>query len=139
MERRIFMVRSGAMVACLGLAGCNDYYGGPRPHAPAHGRRYGGPPPWAPAHGYRRKHHRSGVDMVFDTGLGVYVVADLGNYFYRDKFYRWHNDAWQVSVYPRGPWHGVADYAVPSRLFKSKRKRKGKYKRRGKYRGRGSY
>ena len=135
MERRNFMRGGLAALGSLGLAACNHYYGGP----PAHGRRYGGPPPHAPAHGYRRKHHRSGVDPVFDTGLGVYVVAGLGNYFYRDNFYRWHNDAWQISVHARGPWHAVADYAVPPRLFKSKRKRKGKYKGRGKYRGRGYY
>jgi hypothetical protein len=139
MERRTFMTRGLAVMGSLGLAGCNHYYGGPPPHAPAHGRRHGGPPPHAPAHGHRHRHHRSGVDLVFDSGLGVYVVAGLGHYFYGGKFYRWRNDVWQVSVNVRGPWHGAHDYEVPRRLFKSKVKAKGKYKYKGKGRGKGKF
>ena len=122
-----------AAVSGLGLAGCNHFYGGP----PAHRRRYGGPPPHAPAHGYRQKHRRSGADLVFDSGLGVYVVVGLGHYFYRDRFYRWRNDAWQISVNARGPWNWIDGSAVPRRLFKSKAK--GRYKGKGRNRGRGRY
>ena len=139
MERRTFLTRGLAAMGGLGLAGCNHYYGGPPPHAPAHGRRYGGPPPHAPAHGYRHRHRHSGVDLVFDSGLGVYVVAGLGHYFYNDKFYRWHDGVWQISVHARGPWHGADDHEVPRRLFKSRGrgKDKGKYKDKGRGRGRG--
>ena len=135
MERRTFMTRGLAVMSSLGLAGCNHYFGGPPGHAPAHGRRHGGPPPHAPAHGYRHRHRNSGVDLVFDTGLGIYVVAGLGHYFHGGKFYRWHNDIWQVSTHAHGGWHRVDDYAVPRRLFKSKGK--GKYKDKGRGRGRG--
>lgn len=141
MERRTFLTRGLAAMGSLGLGGCNHYFGGPPPHAPAHGRRYGGPPPHAPAHGYRHRHHHSGVDLVFDSGLGVYVVAGLGHYFHGGRFYRWHKNAWQVSVKARGPWHWADDHAVPRRLFKSKGrgryKGKGKGKGRGKFKGRG--
>ncbi len=42
----------------------------------------GGPPSHAPAHGYRNKEHKQrykGIDLVFDTGLGVYVVVDMAD------------------------------------------------------------
>ena len=132
-----------AAVGSLGLAGCNHYFGGPPAHAPAHGRRTGGPPPHAPAHGYRRKHRRSGHDLVFDSGLGVYLVVGQGHYFYRDRFYRWHKGAWHVGRRARGPWRRAGDHEVPRRLFKSKVKGKGKFKGRrrgrGRYKDRGSY
>ncbi len=135
MERRIFMARGTALVACLGLGACNHYFGGPPAHAPAYGRRRGGPPPHAPAHGYRRKHRRSGVNLVFDSGLGVYRVPRLGHYFHRGKFYRWRNGRWHISAGARGPWRSVAGHAVPSKLFKSKLKIKGKGKFKGKGKG----
>lgn len=124
MERRTFLAQGLAAAGILGLAGCHDYYEGPPPHARAYGRRYGGPPPHAPANGYRYKYDRYGVDLVFDAGLGVYVVAGLGSYFYNDRFYRWHGGYWQYSARPRGPWHRAAERSVPRRLYR-------------KYRGRG--
>lgn len=135
MERRTFMRGGLAAVSSLTLAGCNHFFAGP----PGHARGRGGPPPHAPAHGYRQRHRRSGVDLVFDTGLGVYVVAGLGYYFFSEKFYRWRNNAWQISVNIDGPWNLVDDYRVPRRLFKSKVKYKRKYKdkRKGRARGRG--
>ncbi len=132
MQRRTFMRGGLAAVSGLGLSACNHFYGGP----PAHKRRGGGPPPHAPAHGYRQKHRRSGADLVFDSGLGVYLVVGLGHYFYRDRFYRWRNDAWQISVNAHGPWNWIDGSAVPGRLFKSKAKGRGKGKGRGRGRGR---
>ncbi len=122
-----------AAVSGLGLAGCNHFYGGP----PAHRRRGGGPPPHAPAHGYRQRHRRSGADLVFDSGLGVYVVVGLGHYFYGDRFYRWRNDAWQISVNAHGPWNWIDGSAVPRKLFKSKGRGKYKRKYKGKYKDKG--
>ena len=133
MQRRTFMRGGLAAVSGLGLAGCNHFYGGP----PAHRRRGGGPPPHAPAHGYRHKHRRSGTDLVFDTGLGVYVVAGLGHYFYGGKFYRWHRNRWQISVNARGPWDWADDHRVPRKLFKSKGRGKYKRKYKGKYKDKG--
>lgn len=135
MERRTFMRGGLAAVSGLTLAGCNHFFAGP----PGHARGRGGPPPHAPAHGYRQRHRRSGVDLVFDTGLGVYVVAGLGYYFFSEKFYRWRNNAWQISVNIDGPWIRADDYAVPRRLFKSRGRGryKSKYKDKGRGRGRG--
>ena len=135
MERRVFFTRGTAALACLTLSACNHYFGGPPPHAHAHGRRYGGPPRHAPAHGNRRKHHGSSVDLIYDSGLGVYLVVGLGYYFHNNSFYRWHDNAWQISTNARGPWRGVADHRVPTQLFKSKvrLKSKGKLKGKGKF------
>jgi len=139
MERRVFLTKGLVALACSTLSACNHYFAGPPPHSRAHGRRYGGPPPHAPAHGYRHKHHRSGVDLVFDSSLGVYVVADLGYYFHNDRFYRWHDNGWQISAHFRGPWQVVADYRVPPKLFKSKTrfKTKNKFKGKGKFKTKG--
>ena len=132
MRRRTFLNAGLAALGGLTLTGCNLLYGGPPPRA----RGYG-PPPHAPAHGYRHKHHASGVDLVFDSGLGVYVVAGLGHYYYRDRFFRWHPDGWQLSRHPRGPWRWAYRDEVPGKLYKSKVKAKGRG--RGHGRGRGGY
>lgn len=80
-----------------------------------------GPPPWAPAHGHRKK-HPSGVDLVFDAGLGVYVVLDLpGVYFHGDRFYRAVNGGWGVASGPGGPWIAVADRDVPPGLQRTRK------------------
>ena len=63
----------------------------------------GGPPPHAPAHGYRRKQHieQQDVELVFDSGLGVYVVVGFpGVYFHADHYFRYAGTSWQVSIRP---------------------------------------
>ncbi|HET9235253.1 MAG TPA: hypothetical protein VFP10_14045 [Candidatus Eisenbacteria bacterium] len=90
-----------------------------------------GPPPHAPAHGYRAKHR--GVDMVYDSGIGVYtVVGHRGCYYRSDRFFRQQGSTWQVSASIRGPWKTTSRSAVPNGLVamneKSEKSQKGKSK-----------
>lgn len=125
MDRRIFVRNGLAAVSALGLVGCTHYFNGP-------GRGHG-PPPHAPAHGYRYKHRTSGLDLVFDSGLGVYVVVGYPSYyFYRDRFYRFFDGHWHFAARFGGPWHVVERSAMPPGL-----REKGRGGGRGKGRGRG--
>jgi len=58
---------------CLALTGCAGYTGF------GYGPGYG-PPAHAPANGYRYKYQ--GHDMVYDSGLGVYVVIGQSSVYY---------------------------------------------------------
>ncbi len=85
---------------------------------PVSAKRGYGPPPHAPAHGYRHKHSQ-GPEIVFDSGLGVYVVVDLQDYYYHEKrYYRFRGDRWETSVHIRGPWELVVEAALPTGLQK---------------------
>lgn len=97
-----------------------------------------GPPPHAPAHGYRHKHREHGVELVYDSGLGVYVVVELSNHFYfKGHYYRHGETQWEIGVHVNGPWEVVAEESLPKGL-RSKKKGKGKPKEHpGKGRGLG--
>ncbi len=87
-----------------------------------------GPPPHAPAHGYRHKHHEHGVELVYDSGLGVYVVVELADHFYfKGHYYRHGETHWEIGVHVEGPWEVVAEKSLPKGL-RSKKKGKGKPK-----------
>ena len=89
-----------------------------------------GPPPHAPAHGYRHKQH--GVELVYDSGRGVYVVVDLPNhYYFRGRYYRRGEIQWEAGVHIDGPWEFVSADALPKGL---RAKEKGKGKAKGKSR-----
>lgn len=87
-----------------------------------------GPPPHAPAHGYRAK-QPDGVALVFDSGLGVYVVAGREDHYFKDeKYYRYRSGAWEVSVRLEGPWMPTSEDSLPPGLRgKAKIKGKGKH------------
>jgi hypothetical protein len=91
------------------------------------GRQYkhkSGPPPHAPAHGYRHRHQ--GVEMVYDSGMGVYVVIDFPDYYYfKGRYYRFGESQWEVGVSLNGPWKFVSRYDLPKGL-QIKKKGKGK-------------
>jgi hypothetical protein len=88
-------------------------------------RRGHGPPPHAPAHGHHHTHHH-GVELVFDSGLGAYVVVGYPSYFYYDGvFLRFDNGLWQASVSLQGPWRSRSLKSVPPGL-RAKRSAKGK-------------
>lgn len=112
-----------ALALCLlGLAPAGCVY---VQHQSSSSTRGGGPPPWAPAHGYRTK-HPSGVDLVFDSGLGVYVVVDLpGVYFHGDRFYRQANGGWGIAGGPGGPWVAVAERDIPPGLQRQQTRKPG--------------
>lgn len=81
-----------------------------------------GPPPYAPAHGYRHR-HPDGTELVFDKGLGVYVVVSLsGTYFQDDLYIRADKGRWEVSSSLAGPWRGASSKEVPSKLKSSRGK-----------------
>ena len=143
---------SASLVACFPFHSVTIGRGpGPGPDGPpvvreGHGH---GPPPWAPAHGYRHKHQpayqsRSAtVDLVFDTGLGVYAVVGLPNYYYFNGMYlRLNSGQWWQAQYLDASWAPCADDAVPSGLRGAKEnpghgKSKGKGKS-GKGKGHGA-
>lgn len=88
----------------------------------------GGPPAHAPAHGYRKKHPQ-GPDLVFDSGLGVYVAVGIANlYFHNDRFLRLSNGQWEISVGYEGPWSVTTHTKVPPGLKKKHQGGKGKAK-----------
>ncbi|HXH72965.1 MAG TPA: hypothetical protein VNI58_09160 [Mariprofundaceae bacterium] len=75
-----------------------------------------GPPPHAPAHGYRYKNPQ-GVDLRFDSDLGVYIVVDVPDVYFQDGLYmRWGGDRWQTSRDLHGPWQADMHGNVPTKL-----------------------
>ena len=84
-----------------------------------------GPPDHAPAHGYRKKHGHDNVELVWDSGMGVYVVVGHdGHFFSNDVYYRVAGENWEVSGGIEGPWKVTSDKKVPKGLKKHKHKGK---------------
>jgi len=121
-----------AAAGCGGLLACGPVHsvtvgrGGPPPsEPPVVVRESGGngPPPWAPAHGYRQKHQRayqhreSTVDLVFDSGLGVYLVVGIPNYYYWNGTYvRLNAGAWSRAPYLDAQWAPCPADELPGNL-----------------------
>lgn len=99
-----------------------------------------GPPPHAPAHGYRHR-HQHGVEMVFDTAVGAYiVVGHPGIYFFNGIYF--HKDTkgfWKSAKHFKGPWHMKDVRKLPMKLknkslkkeYKKKEYRRDSRERRG--------
>lgn len=100
--------------------------GTPPAQAPAHGQRAkASPPPHAPAHGQRYR-HASGLEMEYDSGLGVYVVLNHADVFFHDNVYlRFFNDNWIVSARFDGPWESARESQIPEKLKTSRKANKG--------------
>jgi hypothetical protein len=104
----LLLVAAAAFVA----SGCITHHHHGGWEGPGHG-----PPPWAPAHGYRHKHHQDGVQLVFDSGLGVYVVVGQPYHWFHHDHYYWLRDGeWHRSQHIGGPWVVTAVDAVPPGL-----------------------
>ena len=102
-------------VAIVTLSGCQGVVLAPHPGKLVFHHK-AGPPAHAPAHGHRHK-HQSGPELLFDSGLGVYVVVGHTNiYFHDDWFIRVHNGSWQVSATLDGSWQAKSAAWVPSSL-----------------------
>ena len=87
-----------------------------------------GPPAHAKAHGYRRK-QIAGVELIFDSGLGLYVVSGHPDHYYHDgHFYRLHGSIWEISLRPDGGWSCVSVHSLPRGLHTKQTKAKGKSK-----------
>jgi hypothetical protein len=57
-----------------------------------------------------------GGNSHWDPKLGVYVLDDQPNTFYRQRtYYRWDN-GWSRSISPNGPWEDTDIHGVPGGL-----------------------
>ena len=86
-----------------------------------------GPPPHAPAHGYRRTHqdahHGGDIELVFDSGLGVYVVVGFpSHYWLEGTYYRESGGSFEIAASIDGPWSASASRSLPPGLAKAKGK-----------------
>jgi len=89
-----------------------------RPAGPGIGH---GPPAHAPAHGYRRNKQVAGVELVFDSGMGAYVVVGHPDHYYNEGyFYRCVNGQWEISLKPDAGWGFVAVESLPPGFKKGK-------------------
>lgn len=76
------------------------------------------PPPHGPVHGHRW-HHSSGVELIFDSYLGVYVVSGWPQHYWWDgHFYRYRSGIWHRHAGPRlkGPWKPAPPRRLPPGL-----------------------
>jgi hypothetical protein len=121
-----------ALAICAGgLGACThvEHHHTHLPPAATEARR--GPPPHAPAHGYRHKHHThaGSVDLVFDSGLGVYVVVGWPDHYWSDDhYYRWVDGGWLRSAHLDGGWAACSSGRIPPGLAKKHAKHGGKNK-----------
>ncbi|SEM72180.1 hypothetical protein SAMN04487857_104232 [Pseudomonas sp. ok272] len=59
-----------------------------------------------------------GGNSHWDARLGVYVLDDQSNVFYRQRtYFRWSN-GWSRSISPNGPWEDTDIHGVPAGLGK---------------------
>ncbi|WP_085577774.1 MULTISPECIES: hypothetical protein [unclassified Pseudomonas] len=59
-----------------------------------------------------------GGNSHWDQKLGVYVLDDQPDTFYRQRtYYRWNN-GWSRSISPNGPWEETNIHGVPAGLGK---------------------
>jgi hypothetical protein len=86
-----------------------------------------GPPPHAPAHGYRY-HHRD-CELVYDSGLELYVVVGRSDRYYQDgRFYRHRGHRWFTSERVNGPWKVANKGSLPHGILAMKNGKPGKGK-----------
>ncbi len=110
LSKEITSILVTSICVVIMMASCSEEVVYRRP-----GRGYG-PPPHAPAHGHRRK-YVNGVEMVYDAGMGLYVVVGWPDYYYYDgTFYRLHAGLWQVSLYPDRDWGPLGHRVLPPGL-----------------------
>jgi hypothetical protein len=86
---------------------------------PGSGQRVGhGPPAHAPAHGYRRK-HVDGLELVYDSTYGVYMIVGIPDHYYWDgHFYRIYGGIWEVSFRVDADWAPATTVSLPPGLQK---------------------
>lgn len=136
-----------SLLACVPGHSVTIGHRGPGPEGPpvVHEGPGHGPPPWAPAHGYRHKHQRayqsreSTVDLVFDSGLGVYAVVGIPNsYYWNGMYLRISSGQWMRAPYLDAAWAPCPPDAVPSGLrTKAAKANSGKGKSNAKSKGKG--
>ncbi len=79
-------------------------------------------PPYAPPHGHV-VHYEANVDLVFDSGLGLYVVTGYpAYYYYRGYYYHVYADGrCERSKRFAGPWKSARMSDVPPGLAKKEK------------------
>jgi hypothetical protein len=106
------------LIANVALCGCSRTVVFTKTPVPSVEANRHGPPPHAPAHGYRHK-HADGVVLVYESGIGVYVVEGYTDiYFYGGNYYRLYKGGCKISDHVNGPWHEVAAKKLPPGLRK---------------------
>ena len=112
------LVLCGALLAS-GCAELRVVGGTSPPKAKSAKLKHSGPPPHAPAHGYRHKLHSHGVELRYDSGLGVYVVVGIERLFFQGTlYYRLDGDRWYSGARPEGPWESLSASVLPPGLRK---------------------
>lgn len=104
MKRRTFVLSGLALAAAGGLAGCviDEPGYGPPPHAPAHGRR---------------RRHPSGVELIYDPVLALYIVVGHPGIYYHDGvFFRHDHGTWYTSRRYDRDWRRTRSRRVPPGL-----------------------
>ena len=102
----------------IAISACTMFTHHNRMQSPAGGQGYAGPPD-SPSHGYRYK-QSDGIELVFDSGIGVYAVSGHSdNYYHQGKYYRWNNNSWEASSKISEGWAPTSDDAVPPGLRKT--------------------
>jgi hypothetical protein len=83
--------------------------------------------------------HVHGVELVFDSGRGVYVVVGLSDHYYHDGyFFRFHSGIWEMCPKPDGHWKVISNKSLPMGLqVKAKANSNGNNKSKGKGNGKG--
>jgi len=143
MKRFICLVSSAAIAVALTACGSSRHTttavvvtNGPAA-SPAPAKH--GPPPHAPAHGYRYKHDGDGVDLVYDSGLRVYVVAHTNNrYFYDGHYYCRRGSRWVAADRLSGPWTVTVAKDFPLASTKGEKSMKAEKGEKGKKKGKGA-
>ncbi|NIO28552.1 MAG: hypothetical protein GTO29_08365 [Candidatus Latescibacteria bacterium] len=110
------------LIASVGIAfsACRSSVRYTHTATPKYKAKHTGPPPHAPAHGYRHK-HPDGVELVYQSSIGVYIVTGYSHhYFCKDRYYRLNKGYWQYSVHIKGPWKPVSEKKLPPGLRKQK-------------------
>lgn len=110
MNRREFVYAFGLASLSLIFSGCTS--AGLTAGSP----QRKGPPSHAPAHGYRRK-NRHGLEMTFDSSIGVYVMLNYPMHYYWDgRYYRKRKDTWETSADIDRKWKGIKKEQLPRGL-----------------------
>ena len=118
------------LVTGVTVVGCQGIVLAPRANGPVVVHK-SGPPSHAPAHGYRHK-HQTGVEIVFNSHLGVYIVAGKTDIYFHDGwFLRIRSGIWEVSASLDGQWKARSSDWVPPGLRSKHHAKKPKARGRG--------
>jgi hypothetical protein len=96
------------------------------PHRLRNHKRYRrhSPPPHAPAHGHRL-HYQNDIDMIFDSGIGAYIVLGFDNlFFFNNHYMRYYDGYWHYSDRHNGKWLRADDRHIPYSLREARKRNK---------------